>query len=236
MVCYFRDMENASVRLDGRAIGAVIFDFGEVLSYPPPAGTITKMAELLRTPAEKFREYYYAERHPYDCGEISSEEYWRAVARDAGAQVTAEQIEWLRRTDVEMWSVMNPQMLSWAAQLRSIKVQTAVLSNMHADMARSVRKECHWIGDFHCFVLSAEVGSAKPEPQIYQHCLDCLKVTAKQALFIDDKPRNTRAAEDLGLAVVCADSAEKIREQLEGRGWTGPLPQKGIDRVPRSEL
>ena len=218
-------MENGSVRLEGRTITAVIFDFGEVLSYPPPRGTIAKMAELMDIPPEKFREYYYAERHLYDCGELSAEEYWRAVARDAKTQVTPEQIEWLRHTDVEMWSVMNPQMLSWAAELRSIKVQTAVLSNMHADMAKSVREGCHWIRDFHCFVLSVEVGSAKPEPQIYRHCLDCLKVKAEQALFIDDKPRNTRAAEDLGLAVVCADSPERIREQLEARDWTGPLPQ-----------
>ena len=171
-------MPDASVRLNGRLIRAVIYDFGEVLSYPPPPTTINAMAELLHVTTEKFREYYYAERQDYDRGNLTAEQYWQAVARDAGAQLTPEQVEWLRRTDVAMWSNVNPQILNWAAQLRSRGMQTAVLSNMHADMARSVRAEFTWIRDFDCFVLSAELGFAKPEPQIFHHCLDCLKLPA----------------------------------------------------------
>ena len=74
----------------------MIFDFGEVLSYPPPAQTIADMADLLRLPPERFREYDYAERHGYDRGELSAEQYWLAVARDAEVRLSAEQIEWLR--------------------------------------------------------------------------------------------------------------------------------------------
>ena len=140
------------------------------------------------------------ERYPYDRGEISGEQYWvLTIARDAGTQLMPEQIEWLRRADVAMWSNMNPQMLDWAARLRAEGLQTAVLSNMHADMAKVVRANYAWIRDFHCFVLSAELGLAKPDPQIFRHCLDCLKVQANEALFIDDKERTTRAAEEFGL-------------------------------------
>jgi putative hydrolase of the HAD superfamily len=218
-------MLDARLRLNGRRIRAVIYDFGEVLSYPPPPATITAMAELLHVTGEKFREYYYAERQDYDRGNLTAEQYWQAVARDAGTQLTPEQIEWLRRTDVAMWSNVNPQMLNWAAELRSQGMQTAVLSNMHSDMAKSVRAEFGWIRDFNCFVLSAEVGFAKPDPEIFQHCLDCLKLPANQALFIDDKPRNTRAAEQFGMAAICADSPESIGDQLQAGGWTGPLPE-----------
>lgn len=182
------------------------------------------MAKLLHLTPQKFREFYYAERHDYDRGELTGEQYWQAVARDADTQLSAEQIEWLRRTDVEMWSHVNPPMLNWAAQLRSHGTRTAVLSNMHADMVKSVRADSAWISDFDCFVLSAELGYAKPEPQIFQHCLECLKVPANEALFIDDKPRNTHAAEQLGMAAICADSPSAIRQQLQAAGWTGPLP------------
>jgi HAD superfamily hydrolase (TIGR01509 family) len=115
-------------------------------------------------------------------------------------------------------------MMEWAAQLRSQGVKTAMLSNMHAEMATRVREEFSWIRDFDGFVLSAEVGFAKPEPQIYQLCMEYLNVAANNALFIDDKPRNTRAAEQVGMAAICANSPESIREQLQERGWTGPLP------------
>ena len=213
------------LQLNGNQIRAVIFDFGEVLSYPPPQEMIAAISGLLHVTPDKFREYYYAERQRYDRGELTAEQYWRAVARDAGTRLTAENIEWLRRTDVAMWSKVNPQMLEWAARLRSQGMQTAVLSNMHADMAQAVRAKFAWIRDFKCFVLSAEVGYAKPEPQIYQHCLDCLDVPAGEGLFIDDKARNTSAAEQLGMAAICANSPERIREQLQEAGWNGPLPE-----------
>lgn len=218
-------MTDASLRLKDRLIRAVIYDFGEVLSYPPPRETITEMAELLHITSQKFRDFYYAERQDYDRGVLTAEQYWQAVARDAGAQLTAEQIEWLRRTDVAMWSNVNPQMLNWAGQLRSQGIQTAVLSNMHDDMAKSIHAGFEWIRDFACFVLSAEVGFAKPDTEIFQLCLERLQVTANQALFIDDKPRNTRAAEELGMAAICADSPQSIREQLQAACWNGPLPE-----------
>jgi putative hydrolase of the HAD superfamily len=217
-------MSLAPARLNGHLIRAVIYDFGEVLSYPPPSGTIAAMAELLHVTLAKFREYYYAERQDYDRGVLTGEQYWQAVARDADTQITQEQIEWLRRTDVAMWSNVNPQMLSWAAELRRQGMQTAVLSNMHADMAKSVRAEFAWIRGFPCFVLSAEVGFAKPDREIFQHCLECLKLPADAALFIDDKERNTRAAEELGMAAICADSPESIRGRLQSARWSGPLP------------
>ncbi len=217
-------MADARIQFQGRSISAVIFDFGEVLSYPPPASTIAAIAELLHVTPEKFREFYYAERHPYDSGKISGEQYWQAVARDAGRQLTTQQVEWLCRTDVEMWSNLNPQMLKWTAELRRKGTQIAMLSNMHAEMSKRVREEFTWARDFDCVVLSAELGCAKPEPQIYQHTLDCLKATASEALFIDDKARNTQAAEQLGMATVCANSPESIRELLQEGGWTGPLP------------
>lgn len=210
--------------MNGDAIHAVIFDFGEVLSYPPPPQTIAGMADLMNITPQKFREYYYAERHGYDCGELSGEDYWTAVAKDAGVRLSGQQIDWLRRTDVAMWSNINPLMLRWAAQLREQGVPTAILSNMHEDMAKAVRSDFPWTADFQCIALSAELGFAKPDPQIYEHCLTCLKVEANEALFIDDKERNTRGAEALGIAAICANTPESIRAKLQAAGWSGPLP------------
>ena len=75
-----------------------------------------------------------------------AEQYWQAVARDAGTQLTPEQIEWLRRTDVAMWSNVNPADADAGPRNCAPKeLQTAVLSNMHADMTKAVRAEFTWI-------------------------------------------------------------------------------------------
>ncbi|MGF7050481.1 putative hydrolase of the HAD superfamily [Paenibacillus sp. DS2015] len=43
---------------------------------------------------------------------------------------------------------------------------------------------------FHTIVISEDTGIQKPAPQIYQMALDQLGVTADQAVFIGDHPRN----------------------------------------------
>ena len=106
---------------------------------------------MLNLTTDKFREYYYAERQDYDRGLLTAEQYWQAVARAAGTQLTPENIEWLRRTDVAMWSNINPQMLNWSAQLRAEGIQTAVISNMHMDLVRALREDFAWIRDFSVF-------------------------------------------------------------------------------------
>ena len=77
-------MPSANVHLNGRRLRAVILDYGEVLSFPPPRESTDAMAELFHVSREKFREFYYAERNPYDRGAITAERYWQAIARDAG--------------------------------------------------------------------------------------------------------------------------------------------------------
>lgn len=46
---------------------------------------------------------------------------------------------------------------------------------------------------------SSDLGIRKPNPSIYQHTLDALGVSAKEALFLDDYPANVAAAERLGI-------------------------------------
>ena len=218
-------MNAASARFNGQTVRAVIFDFGDVLAHGPTPEHIARMAALLNVARDKFWEHYNAERHPYDCGRFSAEQYWSAVAQAAGARLTAEQIEWLRRTDVQMWSNINPAMLRWAGELKAAGLRTAVLSNMHADMVAAVRSDLAWITDFDCFVLSAELHMAKPDPQIFRHCLECLKVEPNEAIFIDDRERNTRAAEAVGIIGICASSTTAIRQCLQAAGWDAPLPE-----------
>ncbi len=48
-------------------------------------------------------------------------------------------------------------------------------------------------------VLSCEVGSAKPDPDIYATALQRVGAVADDVLFIDDTPTNVAAAESLGM-------------------------------------
>ena len=60
-----------------------------------------------------FRKLWDRNRLLYDRGDLSPEAYWSAVAKDAGTQLTPQQLPLLRQWDVEMWAHDNPVMVKW---------------------------------------------------------------------------------------------------------------------------
>ena len=74
----------------------------------------------------------------------------------------------------------------------------ALLSNAGPDFGSYFRHGP--LGDFFtaCYV-SGELGLLKPQPEIYQHVLDDLGISAAEAVFIDNREANVRGAQALGI-------------------------------------
>ena len=182
------------------------------------------MAGVFDLPEDQFRHLYAAMRHGYDRGDVGAKEYWVRIAQAAKVELDAEQIGDLRRIDVAMWSNLHPAILRWVDKLRSAGLKTAVLSNMHDDMVQHIRQNADWIARFDCLTLSSAVRMAKPDAEIFWHCLQCLRVAPQEALFIDDREPNVRAAEALGIRGIVANSPAQVRTQLDAIDFT-PLPE-----------
>ena len=73
-------------------INAVILDYGEVLCYSPTAEEWARMAGVFGLDTAVFRKLWDRNRLLYDRGDLSPEAYWSAVAKDAGTQLTRQQL------------------------------------------------------------------------------------------------------------------------------------------------
>ncbi|HEY7274909.1 MAG TPA: HAD-IA family hydrolase [Trebonia sp.] len=85
--------------------------------------------------------------------------------------------------------------LEW---LRSRDVLTALVSNC-ADTTRAQLEYLGIVSLVDAVILSCEVGSMKPYPEIYVTALDELGVAAVDAVFIDDQPTYCVGAEAVGI-------------------------------------
>ncbi|HEY3880495.1 MAG TPA: HAD-IA family hydrolase [Trebonia sp.] len=88
--------------------------------------------------------------------------------------------------------------LAW---LRSRGVRTALVSNC-ADNTRGLLEHLGVLPLVDVAVLSCEVGSMKPYPEIYVTALEELGVAAVDAVFIDDQPAFCVGAEAVGVRPV----------------------------------
>lgn len=218
-------------------IRAVIFDYGQVLVPCPTAEEFGRMAEMFNVSFELFYELWESSRDLYDRGDVTAEEYWRKLATQTNTSLDAGQIEVLRKVEVEIWAHPNPEMLDWVSQLHVAGIKTGLLTNMPLDLATHVQTNFEWAQNFTFKTFSSEVRLIKPDPAIYKHTLRGLGVSANEALFIDDREANIRAARMLGMHALQFRSIAQLKEDLEALGFailpaasgaaTGPAERSG---------
>ena len=209
-------------------IEAVIFDYGKVLSNSEDPQAQQKLITLTGLERADFDRHYWAHRHAYDMGQLNGRTYWQKFANEAGLSFTPERIDDLIETDIVMWTSLNEEMLGWVICLQEEGIKTAILSNMGEDILAYMRQEFGWLAHFQHHTWSCELGICKPDPAIYLHTCEKLKVEPRKALFLDDKPENIAAAAEVGLNAVLFENIVQLRADVEARGLQEGLPVPGV--------
>ena len=202
------------------SIKAVIFDYGQVLVRCPTAPEFGRMAEMFNVSFESFCELWEASRDVYDRGDVSAEEYWLQLAARTNTTLTTKQIEILREVEVEIWAHVDPVMVDWLSNLHGAGIQTGLLTNMPLDLRKYVLENFEWMKNFDFRTFSAEVRLIKPDPAIFEHTLHGLGVAATEALFVDDREANIKAARALGICGIQFRSIAQLKDELLALGFS----------------
>lgn len=187
-----------------------IFDYGGVLVHHQTDAEQLHMAAIAGMEPSVFTDAYWADRHEYDKGNISTAEYWRDIAGRAGRKLTDSVIQELSELDTVSWMNYDSVMWDWITQLRAAGKRTAILSNMPSDLGEALRFRTDRLDFFDHVTLSYQLHAAKPEPAIYEHCLEGLGTPVDRTLFLDDRIANVQAAEVLGIRSIQFTSRDDV--------------------------
>lgn len=170
-------------------------------------------------------------------GVISSDEYWNLVKADKNLnsdffdianKVNLGKLSWrdfiktiAERTGTTFEDVklmceeerINPQVVELIHELKT-KYKIGLITNAHHEFLKPILTETGLNRIFDSIVISSLVGYTKPDPQIFNHALSELDLKPDEAIFIDDKDRNTTAAKDLGLQSIHYQSFETLKTEL----------------------
>ncbi|MBV9084791.1 MAG: HAD family phosphatase [Acidobacteriaceae bacterium] len=193
---------------------AFIFDYGGVLARHQTDADQARMAAAAGIAPERFTELYWAERDDYDRDLISGVEYWQRIGQSAGASLSIRTIEELTSLDTASWMVFDAVMWDWVDQLREAGKRVALLSNMPRDLGEAIRTQTDKLDHFDQVTLSYAVRSIKPDPAIYEHCLEGLGTGPEQTLFLDDRIANVQGAELLGIRAFQFTSRDEMLLRL----------------------
>lgn len=176
-------------------IRAVIFDFGNVLCFPPAPEKIASAANFCGMPEPLFLERFWKKRLEYDAGRLTPLAYWATVTT---ATFAREHLARLIEIEVDFWTHYDPRPLRWIAALRAGGIRVGMLSNLPQVLGEDLRAK-DYFRHFDHVTLSYELLTVKPQAAIYRHAVEGLGVVAEEALFFDDKLPNVHGAIEAGL-------------------------------------
>ncbi|XP_040587633.1 acyl-CoA dehydrogenase family member 10 [Mesocricetus auratus] len=204
----------------GCSYRAVIFDMGGVL-MPSPWTVAAEWEAHNRIPSGTIRQAFVRDgnRGPWMRflrGEITTEgfleEFGRLCSEIAKTSVPVN--SFLSLITSEQLAKQFPVMTQAISQIRARGLQTAVLTNNFClsngeSFLPLDRKQ------FDVVVESCLEGISKPDPRIYQLCLQRLSLQPSEAIFLDDLGPNVKAAASLGIHTIKVDHPETAVKELE---------------------
>jgi putative hydrolase of the HAD superfamily len=189
-------------------------DYGGVMVRHQSDADQKKLAQITGVDKELFTELYWSERPDYDKDVISGTEFWKKIAQCAGTTLTEQVIQELIDFDNCSWMQFDSVMWEWVEQLRAAGKRVGLISNMPRDLGEALKSRTQKLSNFDQLTLSYEIHAVKPEPAVYEHCLDGLDTPPEQTLFLDDRIENVQGAELLGIRAIQFTSRDDVLLRL----------------------
>ena len=118
-----------------------------------------------------------------------------------------------RRTEMILAQAVLPGVVQRLDEAREMGLRLGVASSSTGDWVCGHLERLGILDRFDCMRCRDDVEHAKPEPDLYIAVLDCLGVTAAEAIAIEDSPNGVAAAKRAGMR--CVAIPNSITERLD---------------------
>jgi FMN phosphatase YigB (HAD superfamily) len=194
---------------------------------------VTALAQSLGVSVEDWLAELEKTRLDRDRGKMTTAAAYDQALRGLGIEPAAGLVDDLVKRDAKYnraHTRLFDDTLPFFEWLRSQGILVALVSNC-ADTTRGLLEYLGVIPLVDAVVLSCEVGSAKPSPEIYVTALADLGVAAADAVFIDDQPTFCMGAEAVGVRPIqiTRDGVNGVSGAAVGGGWDFPVVRSLLD-------
>ena len=200
---------------------------------------VTAVAESLGVSVGDWLAELEKTRLDRDRGKLATAAAYDQALRGLGIESAVGLVDDLMRRDAEFSRTRTrlfDDTVPFFEWLRSEGILIALVSNC-ADTTRGLLDSLGVIPLVDAVVLSCEIGSAKPSPEIYVTALADLGVAAADAVFIDDQPTFCLGAEAVGVrpiqivrdGVTAVDAINAINGAADATGWDFPVVHSLLD-------
>jgi HAD superfamily hydrolase (TIGR01509 family) len=143
----------------------------------------------------------------YDAGIINKTEF------DSGMVEAVGSVPFLLEDAKPGQMVKNAQLLELISELKT-SYKIGMLSNIYSNWIRTDFLSETEIALFNDMVFSFEVGTVKPDPEMFLIACNRLGVTPAEALMVDDREHNILAARTVGMQGITYTNFQVFKSEL----------------------
>ncbi|WFU40725.1 HAD-IA family hydrolase [Bradyrhizobium sp. CB82] len=201
-------------------IGAVIFDFGGVLTNSP-FEAFTRFEQERGLPADIIRRTNAANHlenawAKFERAEVDIETFDRLFAAESlalGAEVRGRDVLPLLQGN------LRPEMVEALKRLKVHFKTGCITNNLPANAIGSMSGRTLYVAEvmalFDHVIESAKIGLRKPDPRIYRMMVEALKVDPDSCVYLDDLGVNLKPAREMGMTTIKVASGAQAIAELE---------------------
>jgi HAD superfamily hydrolase (TIGR01509 family) len=119
-----------------------------------------------------------------------------------------------RRTEMILAQSLRPGVVQHVDAAKALGLKLGVASSSTGEWVKGHLARLGILDSFDCIRCRDDVAHAKPEPDLYIAVLDCLGVTAAEAIAIEDSPNGVASAKQAGLRCVAVPNSITARLDL----------------------
>ena len=193
-------------------VNTIFFDIGGVLLNIHPERTIKYLSNRTNLSEEEIIAAFPEDaHHRYERGEITDLDFYRAVKRElpVSDNLTEEQF-W------KAWSLLVGEETEVVKIMNHLTSKCPVWLLSNTNPYHILEEERFKLFDkITGGIYSYEVGSRKPEEDIYLKALEIAGTIAEKSLFIDDLIENVEKARSLNMNAIHYKSIDDLHERLD---------------------
>lgn len=195
----------------------IYFDLGNVLLHFDHHRAARQMAAVAGVSTELvWKEVFESDLQlSYERGAISTREFYEHFCDKTNSKANYDEL-CLAAADI---FTLNCDTGPIVSALATAGIRTGILSNTcevhwrflfngHTQLDRS----------FELYALSYQLGSLKPESEIYLAAAKLAGVQPQEIFFCDDRPENVAGATAVGYDAVLYETPQKLHRELRARG------------------
>lgn len=192
-------------------VNTIIFDFGKVLCNYDTDIFLKKLQDDTGKDISLLRDLIYSTdiTERADKGVITEQEFYDEVRQNCGLNLG--QKDFINAFN-QVFTPIEPV----HELIRKLKgrYKLGLLSNASEWIFESEIRTLDIFPLFDAVTISYELKCLKPEAEIFHDMLDKLGRTPQECIFIDDRPENIEAADELGMKGIVFEDENKLNSEL----------------------